>query len=179
MAHLYIVLTNSGTIPGRMVQRVTHFPYGHAMLSFTPDCDRMYSFGRRRVHSLLNGGFVEERRDGPFFTAFSDTTCQILCLNVTEAQRAEVRKQIDHFLANQQLYNYDYFGFFLRYFRMKRTFERRFVCSHFVAEMLERAGIYHFPQGVMLVRPGDFWRIPGFRCICEGKLADLPRNGEE
>lgn len=179
MAHLYIVLTNSGTIPGRMVQRVTHFSYGHAMLSFTPDCDRMYSFGRRRVHSLLNGGFVEERRDGPFFKAFSDTTCQILCLNVTEAQRAEVRKQIDHFIANQQLYNYDYFGFFLRYFRMKRTFERRFVCSHFVAEMLERAGIHHFHQGVMLVRPGDFSRIPGIRCIYEGKLANLPRNGEE
>ncbi|HIT35039.1 MAG TPA: hypothetical protein IAC31_10535 [Candidatus Faecousia intestinigallinarum] len=179
MEYIYIVLSNSGTIPGRAIQRMTHFPYGHAMLSFTADCQITYSFGRRSLYNIFNGGFVAERRDGPFFTRFSDTTCLVLRLKVTDKQVADLYSQIASFVVEAKRYRYDYIGLFMRYFNIKKTFDRRFVCSHFVAEMLQRAGIYRFCKGSMLVRPRDFLEIPGIETYYEGKLSELPRGTEE
>lgn len=169
---IYIVLSNSGTIPGTVIQKLTHFPYCHAMLALTADCRELYSFGRRSLHNFLDGGFVIEQRDGRFFSYFSETRCRVLALEVTQEQYAALQRELAVFRDNAQEYKYDFIGCCLRYFRLKKTFDHRYTCSHFVAEILQRSGICRFPKGTMLVRPGDFMAVSGVRVIYEGKLID-------
>lgn len=176
---IYIVLSNSGTLPGTVIQKLTHFSYCHAMLALTADCRELYSFGRRSLHNFLNGGFVIERRDGRFFTYFSETRCRILALAVTEEQYAALRRELSIFRDNAREYKYDFIGCCLRYFQLKKTFDRRYTCSHFVAEILQRSGICRFPKGTMLVRPGDFMDVPGVRVVYEGRLAELATKVQE
>lgn len=176
---IYIVLSNSGTLPGTVIQKLTHFPYSHAMLALSADCRELYSFGRRSLHNFLNGGFVIEQRNGRFFSYFSETQCRILALAVTQEQHGALLRELDIFRDNAQEYKYDFLGCCLRYFRLKKTFNRRYTCSHFVAEILQRSDICHFPKGTMLVRPGDFMEVNGVRVVYEGKLADLTGQARE
>lgn len=167
---IYIVLTNSGTLPGQLVSKMTHFYYSHVMLSLQPDLREMYSFGRRSVRNFLNGGFVVEQSQGAFFTRFSQTRCRILALSVTAEQLCQLKVALQPFLDQPQRYRYDFPGCALRYFGCKRTFARHYTCSHFVAEMLQNTGISQFPAGTMLARPEDFTRINGITTLYEGKL---------
>lgn len=170
---IYIVLTNSGTLPGHLVSKMTHFYYSHVMLSLQPDLREMYSFGRRNVRNFLNGGFVIEQPNGAFFTRFSETQCHILALTVTSEQHLRLENALQPFLAHPQRYRYDFIGCALRYLGCKKTFDRHYTCSHFVAELLESAGISQFPAGTMLARPEDFMKITGITTVYEGKLKDL------
>lgn len=176
---IYIVLSASGTVPGRIISWLTHFAYSHAMLSLTEDCQELYSFGRRSLHNFLNGGFVVEQRDGRFFTYFSRTRCRVLALSVSESQLCALHRELAVFQEHAQEYKYDFLGCCLRYFRVKTTFDRRYTCSHFVAELLQRAGICEFPKGTMLVRPGDFMNVAGIRVVYEGMLTGLASRGRE
>lgn len=175
---IYILLTHSGTAPGWLVQKATHFPYSHVMISLTPDCTALYSFGRRSLYNFLNGGFTQEHRDGRFFSYFSKTECCELEMPVTEAQYDAVCRILSAFAENAQMYKYDFFGCCLRYFHLKKTFHNRYTCSHFVAEVLQRADICTFPAGTMLARPADFMVLQNARKIYTGKLLDLPRPAD-
>lgn len=173
---IYIVLSDSGTIPSRVIRMATRYAYGHAMLALSEDCEELYSFGRKKLHNFLCGGFVIEQRDGQFFTHFSETKCRVLALSVTQAQFDALKREIMHFCENIEQYKYDFLGCFLRYFHMRKTFADRYTCSHFVAEVLQRAGICSFPNGTMLVRPEDFVKISNIETIYEGRFCDLPRR---
>ncbi len=173
--YVYVVLSNSGTLPGWVIGKMTRYPYCHAMLSLTADCRELYSFGRRKVHNFLDGGFVIENRDGPFFTHFSQTQCRVLQISVTQEQFQALEQELAVFRRHAREYEYDYLGICLRYFRLKKTFFRRYTCSHFVAEVLQRSGISRFPQGTMLVRPEDFMKLNNLNILYEGALNALPR----
>lgn len=173
---IYIILSNSGTVPGKLVSRMTHFYYSHVMLSLHPDCREMYSFGRRSVRNFLNGGFVVEQPNGAFFTRFSETQCRILSLTVMQEQFQQLERALDVFISNAREYRYDFIGCGLRYFRLRKTFDQRYTCSHFVAEMLDRCEICRFPNGTMMARPEDFTKIPGVHTVYEGKLQDLNKT---
>lgn len=173
---IYIVLSDSGTLPSRVIRMATRFAYGHAMLALSEDCEELYSFGRKKLHNFLCGGFVVEQRDGQFFTYFSETRCRVLSLSVTQAQFDALKREITQFCENTEQYKYDFIGCFLRYFRMRKTFADRYTCSHFVAEVLQRAGICTFPNGTMLVRPEDFLHIANMETVYEGRFCDLPRR---
>lgn len=170
--YIYIVLSDSGTIPGRLVGKVTRFRYSHSMLALTEDCQELYSFGRRSLHNFLNGGFVMEKRNGSFFTYFSETECCIMALPVTQEQYAALVDELNVFRRDAARYRYDFLGCALRLFGVKTVFDHRYNCSHFVAQMLENAKIYTFSDGAMMARPADFMHLPDIRVIYEGKLYD-------
>lgn len=173
---IYIVLTNSGTIPGRLVSKMTRFYYSHVMLALYPDLREMYSFGRKSVYNFLNGGFVIEQPKSAFFTRFSETWCRVMALDVTLDQLHRLETALRPFLDHPEQYRYDFIGCALRYFKCKKTFAWHYTCSHFVAEVLQNAGICQFSAGTMLARPEDFANLPGSIVIYEGKLQELPED---
>ncbi len=173
---IYIVLTNSGTIPGQLVSKMTHFYYSHVMLSLHPDLREMYSFGRKSVYNFLNGGFVTEQPKGAFFTRFFETQCRVMALDVTSDQLHRLKIALRPFLDDPEQYRYDFIGCALRYFGCKKIFERHYTCSHFVAELLQNAGICNFSAGTMLARPEDFTKLPGTTTVYEGKIKEFPND---
>lgn len=84
MKKIYIIQMSTGTVPSKFVSFFTMYKYSHVALSFTKDCDVTYSFGRRDLYSILNGGFVIEYKNGDFFYKFNDTSCRVYEVDVTD-----------------------------------------------------------------------------------------------
>lgn len=168
MKQLYILLMHTHTRMSEFVRFMTHYGYSHVALAFDERCETLYSFGRREVYSVLNGGLSVERRDGAFFRVFPYAECIIYKLDVTEAQYAAARRLVDQMVQSQDLYRYDFIGTAFRFFGFPVTFRNRYVCSYFVAYVLEYAGIYRFPKPACLVNPKDFYALDGAEELYRG-----------
>lgn len=69
-------------------------------------------------------------------------------------------------------YKYDFLGIALRFFHIPITFKNKYVCSYFVADVLEKSNIYKFTKKAYFIRPKDFENLQGFNKIYEGRYID-------
>lgn len=165
---IYIIQMHTNTIPSKIVKLVTRYEYSHIAIAFDENCDTIYSFGRKKLNSILNGGFVIENKNGEFFTKFNKTICRIYELEVTEEKYKRLRKIITDMEENIEKYKYDFLGIILRFFKIPISFNNKYVCSYFVADVLERSNIYHFNKKTFFIKPEDFEKIKGIKEIYSG-----------
>lgn len=170
---IYIIQMHTHTMPSRLIKLATHYQYSHIAISLTPECDKIYSFGRKELNSILNSGFIIEYKNGEFFNKFNETTCRIFEIKVTKKQYAKLKKLMKYMKKNSDIYKYDFIGIVLRFFKIPIHFKNKYVCSFFVAEVLEKAKIYKFSKNVEFVEPRDFENIYGSRIVYEGKYQKL------
>ena len=169
MKKVYILLMHTNTIPAKIIKTFTKYEYSHVAFSLDEKCDITYSFGRKKLHSILDSGFVVEHRNGEFFKTFYKTECSIYEVKVTDEQYNSVKEIINRMKKNSNDYKYDFLGIILRYFGVPLTFKNRYVCSYFVASVLEKAKIHIFNKKTCLIKPKDFDNIKGFNKIYRGK----------
>lgn len=169
MKKIYILLMHTKTIPARIIKTITEYGYSHVGLSLEKDCNVIYSFGRRQVCSILNAGFSIESKNGDFFKKFNKTICKIYEIEVTDEQYEEVKRIINIMIRNTNQYKYDYIGIVLRFFGIPVTLKNKYVCSYFVASVLEKAKIYRFRKKTCFIQPKDFSRLPRLREIYSGR----------
>ena len=74
------------------------------------------------------------------------------------------------------LYKYDFIGIVLRFFKIPVRFKNRYVCSFFVADVLEKAHICKFNKKSRFVEPKDFEKIDGVKQVYEGKYLLMNEN---
>lgn len=72
---------------------------------------------------------------------------------------------------NMDKYKYDYIGIVPRFLGIPLIFKNRYVCSYFVAYVLEKAKIHKFNKKPYFIKPKDFENIEGFKKIYEGKYS--------
>ena len=84
------------TIPSRLIKRITNYEYSHIAISLDRNCNTIYSFGRKKYTSFINGGFSVEHKSGEFFSKFKDTICRIYELDVTIEQYNALKKIINY-----------------------------------------------------------------------------------
>ena len=154
--YIYIIQMHTKTVPARFVKLMTRYRYSHVGICLEKDCDTIYSFGRRSLRNILNGGFVEEERKGAFFQKFHKTACRIYELEVNKEQYQSVKEQLAYIKEHQDEYKYDFVDAVLRNFWIPISFNKSYVCSQFVAEVLSRAGILKFDKKICMIRPKDF-----------------------
>ena len=169
MKKIYLIQMDTKTIPSKLISLCTLYNYSHVAISFNKNCDYIYSFGRRGVYSILNGGFTMESKNGAFFKRFKNTKCRIYEIEVTNEQYYSLIRIIKYMKKNSDVYGYDYLGIILRYLRIPITFKNKYVCSYFVAELLENANIYTFDKKTCFIKPSDFEGINKFDLIYTGK----------
>lgn len=169
MKKIYIIQMHTKTIPSRIVKLFTRYEYSHVAISFNKNCDYIYSFGRRGVYSILFGGFTMQNKDGKFFKKYKNTKCKVYEVEVSNRQYNDLVKIIRYMKKNQYDYGYDYLGIILRFLKIPITFNKKYVCSYFVAELLEEAKVYEFDKRTCFVRPQDFENVDIFNLIYTGK----------
>ena len=57
---IYLIFSMTTTKVGKMIRRVTKYPYNHVSVSLTPDLAVIYSFARHYKDMPFYGGFVCE-----------------------------------------------------------------------------------------------------------------------
>lgn len=169
MKKIYILLMHTNTIPSKLVKLFTKYEYSHVAISLDRDCYKTYSFGRRSLYNILNGGLSIQKKDGDFFKRFNKTVCKIYELEVTDKQYEDVKQILKNMEENIDDYKYDFLGIVPRFFKIPIAFENRFVCSYFVAYVLQRANICNFSKDISLVIPKDFESLNGLNKIYNGR----------
>ena len=159
MEKIYLILMHTNTIPSKLVKFFTRYEYSHVGISLKKDCDIVYSFGRRNVNSILGGGFVAQPRNGEFFDKFNNTVCKIYEIDINQQQYKKVKEIINEMEVNAEKYKYDFRGIVPRFFGIPVTIEDRYVCSYFVADVLEKADIHKFDKKVCFIKPKDFEKV--------------------
>lgn len=169
MRKIYIIQMDTKTIPSRIVSLFTMCRYGHVAISFNKNCDYIYSFGRKNLYSIINGGFIMESKNGKFFRKFKNTLCRVYEIDVTNEQYNKLIKIIRYMKKHSDDYGYDFLGLILRYLKIPITFNNKYVCSYFVAELLNEVNIYNFNKESFKVTPKDFGSVNTFNLVYTGK----------
>lgn len=169
---IYIIQMYTNTVPAKVVRVFTRYEYSHIAVAKDKPCGTMYSFGRKKLNNFLSGGFVVQEKQGEFFKKFKDTKCRIYELNVSHEQYIKIESELCEMQENLGKYKYDFLGIVFRLFKIPVIFKNKYVCSYFVAELLENVGICTFGKRVCFVTPRDFEQIEGAKKIYEGKLSE-------
>lgn len=168
MKKIYILLMDTKTIPSKLISFFTRYKYSHVCISLDQNCDIVYSFGRKKVNSIFNGGFVEESKYGEFFQKFNKTYCRIYEMKISDEQYKDIEELIEKKKMNSEIYKYDFLGIIPRFFGIPIKIKNKYVCSYFVASVLKNANVYNFTKDVCLIKPKDFEGVKGFKQIYEG-----------
>jgi len=176
MRKIYIILMHTNTIPSKLVKLFTRYEYSHVGISLDKSCNTIYSFGRKKFNSILNGGFSIEHKTGEFFNKFNKTTCCIYEVKIDEEKYQKVKKILKDMKLHTEIYKYDYLGLIPRYLGIPITKKNRYVCSYFVATILEKTEIYLFDKKTCFVIPKDFENINIFNEIYRGSYKQYNLN---
>lgn len=169
---IYIIVSQSGTMPSRVLKKITGAEYNHVSLSLCADLQRMYSFARRYKYYPFWSGFVAESPSSGVFGRFPDAKIKVLAVEVTDEQYESLSTTMKAMFRDRKRYHYDYLGVGLAYFRIHRRSKRNYYCSEFVKVMLKRHGIRAADALPRVVQPVHFLNMPGAKLIYSGTLRE-------
>lgn len=170
--HVYIVISQTGTLLSRLLKLVTKAEYNHASISLVPDLTTMYSFGRKNAYNPFWAGFVTESARFGTFKRFSKTRVVVLDIAVSEEQYQSIQRRIHTMLLLKKHYHYNYLGLWLAGLRICYRQKRCFYCSEFVKDILEKHEIQGVRQMHPIVQPIHFLSLPTAQQVYTGLLRD-------
>jgi len=164
---IYFLISTYPGLPSRMIRLMKHCRYSHSSLGFADDPTVFYSF--------IKKGFFEESLPRYLKPDREPFDCELHEMTVTQAQYEALQQQIAAFRANRSRYRYAKVGITLNMLGIPARFENRYFCSHFVVELLHRAGIYSPDRPSVMYFPEDLARLPGVHRVFHGKMDGLCR----
>ncbi len=171
MKHIYVVVSQTGSIVSRIIRRVTGDQYTHASIALDKKLDAMYSFGRIHPNNPVIGGFVKESPNYGTMKKFRMANIVVIQLKVADEQFNGINDLINSMYASRKKYHYNYIGLFLAKYGLHFHRDNYFYCSEFIKELLERFHIVEKNEFSDVVRPADLLDVKG-EIIFQGKLCD-------
>lgn len=174
--NLYIVITRTNTILGKLIQFFKKDDYTHAAISFDKRLNHMYSFGRKYAFIPFIGVFKHEEVNTGLNKYQREIPGVIIELEVTREQYEKATALIGQFITNSKQYKYNYWGLYHGLFNREACYDYRFLCSEFVYHILKESGIIDFNLPRNLVRPQTFLDLEG-RIVFKGNIKDINTRG--
>jgi hypothetical protein len=175
MEEIYIVLSQTGTRFSRMLHLFNRFPYNHASIALDGTLSELYSFGRQCLWLPIASGFVREHPGRGIYRRYGDTLCAVYRVPVAEESFRRLEAAIRAFEEKEWTYRYNFIGLLTILAGIPLHRSRHFVCSQFVAYVLQQSGLWALEKDISLARPQDFSKLPGARLVYQGRLNDYCR----
>ena len=165
---LFVLLTQFPGFDSKALRWWTQFPYSHVSLGLDEDMNTFYSF-------VVKGFIVEDisRYNKPGRAPFP---CVLYSLDVTEETYQAVRKNLLTFVSRKSKLRYTKLGLILSLIRIPWKLKDQYICSHFVAQTLNRCTATRLKKDATLYLPGDFPKLKELRMIFQGDLAKFSRR---
>lgn len=170
LKQVYILLSRTGSVPSKAIQLFTRKKYTHSSISVLPYLDGFYSYGRRRLHNFLVGGFVSEDINNGVFAKYSEGECELFSLDVSDESYFKIKKLIEFYIENYDKCKYNFRAIVPMCIGIKQKLKFKMTCSQFVATLLELSGACALPRHPSLMQPVDFLKIKGIHSIYKGKI---------
>ena len=172
MKKVYIVTTYTGTALSFLIRKISKTPYAHISLALNKELQPMYSFGRLNPKTPIFAGFVEENINQGLYEIKQNTMCRVYSLEVGYSNYERLVQNIRKVNKNRTKYNYDVKALVYLSFNRERNKEYRYVCSHFVADMLYKSDIHILDKSPSLAKPEDFYNNKNLKLEYEGLLCN-------
>ena len=169
---IYVILTQTGTVPARIIKFITKAPYNHTSITCDEGLYEIYSFCRKFKRTPIPAGFVNEPDVG-VFEMFNSVPCEVYGFDVTENQYEKYLELITHFKNSSKTYGYNVLGLLALAFGIQIHRKNHFICSQWVAKILTECGIAKFDKDLLLVRPDDFRYLENAKLVYQGDLRRL------
>ena len=166
---IYVVVTRTGIGPARAIRLISRMPYSHVSLSGDASLHQLYSFCRNYTYVPLPASFNTELIGEGTLGKFTDIPCEIYEIPLTEEQYSHFQCMIDHFIACRKLYSYSLIGLLRVKLQIESELRYKFVCSQFVAYVLEECGV-RLDKAPCLYSPDDLRYLPDAKLIYRGEL---------
>lgn len=171
MKKIYVLLTKTGTVPSKIIGKLSRARFSHASLSIDNEFTDMFSFGRKGM-KVFPGGFAKENLRTRVFKKYENCLCEVFSTEVTDENYEGIKNKARYFNDNKDLFGFSYIGIFACWFRIKLKFKNRYFCSQCVSEIL-KAGNVQLPYDPLLMRPMDFMKIKNIKKEYFGTIKDL------
>lgn len=172
MKSIYIITTFTGTTLSHLIRNISKAPYAHVSIALNEELTPMYSFGRLNPKTALFAGFVEERINEGLYAIKKDTECRVYSLEIEDSKYYLLKDNIDGVKSNRKKYSYDVAALVRLSIDKPRQANHKYVCSHFVADMLCKSGINIFSKPSYAVQPNDFYDHKDLKLEYEGLLSE-------
>lgn len=169
LENIYIIVAQTGTRPARFFRFFTKKPFNHVSLSGDDSLSEMYSFCRTYVPFPLPATFNKEIVGKGTLGRYDCIPCEIYSISVTSEQKVTYQQLIKHFQDNRKIYSYNVLGLLAVYLNIEWNRKTSFVCSQFVAFVMDQIGI-KLEKPFCLYTPDDFRHFPGAELVYAGEL---------
>jgi hypothetical protein len=176
MKKIYVVTTYTGTVLSYIIRNFSGKQYSHVSLAISEDLNPMYSFGRLIPTNPIFAGFVEENIDEGLYAIKKGTVCRVYSLEVTDFQYEELGRNIKRIKKNRDKFDYDRRALLCIPLHVNRQRPFKYVCSNFVATMLDRSGINILDKPSYNVKPNDYYDLEGLNLEYEGLISHYNRR---
>ncbi|KJS84738.1 MAG: hypothetical protein JM58_10485 [Peptococcaceae bacterium BICA1-8] len=170
--YLYIVLTRTNTMVSKLVQYIKNDEFTHASISLDKELNAMYSFGRKYAYNPFLGRFKQEEINKGLYKNHKNLPGVIMQIEVSKKQYEKAKELVEYFIANSNLYKYNYQGLLHGVLNKTACRDDRFLCSEFVYYILNESGIANFKISRNLVRPQNFLSLES-KIIYRGNLKNF------
>lgn len=172
---IYIVASQTGTVPSRLIKRVTRARFNHVSISLDERMDTMYSFARRHPYNPVWGGYVKECPLTGTFARFPQTQAQIISVDVTQEQYESIQAYLEEMYRQKDRYRYNYAGVLLGALHIPFRRKNHYYCSEFVRDVLVKFGVVSPTAFGPIIQPQELLDMPGGTLVYDGTLAGYPR----
>lgn len=162
---IFVLLTQFPGFDSLALRWWTRFPYSHVSLGLDEDMNTFYSF-------VVKGFIVEDisRYNKPGRAPFP---CELYELEVSEGTYHAVKRNILTFVSKRSKLAYTRLGLILTLIHIPWRLKNQYICSHFVAQILQRCTAVRLKKDSTLYLPGDFPRLAELKMIFQGDLLRL------
>ena len=167
---IYIVLSSTDTVLGKVIQKKLGVSYNHCSLSLDENLERIYSFGRKTYWHMFSAGFVHESKSSGFYKHYEKTRILVMKISVTSHQWFQIQKELSLFIATSHQYSYSLIGLIYCELGMPIKRKNKYFCSQFVTEVLNRSGLSLFEKPETLIRPHDYLQLSQMKIVYRGEI---------
>ena len=164
---IFVLLTQFPGREARALQWWTRCPYTHVSIGLDEDMNTYYSF-------VMKGFIVEDiaRYNCPGRKPFP---CELYVMEVSEETYLAVKRNIDTFVRNRSQLRYTKIGLILSLAHIPWKIKNSYICSYFVAEILQRCTAARLKKHSTLCLPKDFSRSRDLKMVFKGDLQHFSR----
>lgn len=167
---IYILLTYSGSVLSRVINKKTREPYSHVSIAFDEELKELYSFGRLHPRNPMYAGFVKEDIENGTYARFPKTTCAVYSLEINKKQYKRLILELTKFRLSDKRYRYNFIGLVGAAVNYPIEREYKYFCSQFVTSLLNNSGIKLIDKEAGLTAPRDFRECNELSLVYEGNL---------
>ena len=159
MKNVYIVLSATPTLMGKIIRIFTRSLYNHSSISLTEDWSEMYSFARYRRLNPLVGGFVKEFPERLSLGKERNVFIKVFKIPVNDCQYEEIKKFIYEIRDAEEENIYNTAAVLTILFKIKININNAYTCADFVAESLFRGDIISRNQVSRDILPDEIQKM--------------------